>query len=158
MLEGTRTTDQINAAAAVNDDTAGEQMCASGCRPTPQRIAVLSYLASVHTHPTAEQIHQAVCQRLAGTSLATIYNSLDALIESGLAAKIVGSDCVAHFDARTQEHYHVRDLDSGEICDLPVDFDPDLLGKLDERLEEHLAEQGLEVAGYRLEVLARRRR
>ena len=129
-----------------------------GVDPTPQRVAVFEFLSAVQSHPTAEQIHQAVCERLAGTSLATIYNSLDALIESGLAVKIVGSDGVAHFDARTEAHYHVRDVESGEIRDLPVEFDPALLSKLDGRLDQHLAEQGLEVAGYRLEVLARKRK
>src|SRR5829696_3638703 len=82
---------------------------AAGNRYTRQRAAVFAYLKSVVTHPTAEDVYRAVQHQVPNISLATVYNSLEALVEARLAAKISG-DCPARYDARIDNHYHVRCL------------------------------------------------
>ena len=77
------------------------------------------------------------------------------LVESGLANKLSNGDDSARYDCRCEDHYHLRDVATGEIRDLPVDFDPQLLDKIDPVLVEKLAGAGFEVTGYRLEVLGR---
>ena len=128
---------------------------AAGCRWTAQRAAVFDYLEKVHTHPTAEEVFRAVRRRLPRISLATVYKALDALLEAGLATKLTGGDGSARYDCRGEDHYHLRDVQSGEIRDLPVAFDPDLLAKIDPQLVEKLSRDGFQVTGYRLEVLGR---
>jgi Fur family transcriptional regulator, peroxide stress response regulator len=127
----------------------------AGCRYTAQRAAVFGYLNNVESHPTAEDVYQAVRRRLPRISLATVYNALEALVQSRLAAKIAGGDGTARYDCRSEDHYHLRDVATGEIRDLKVQFDPHLLAKLDPQLVERLAGAGFEVTGYRLEVLGR---
>ncbi|MEX2139651.1 MAG: transcriptional repressor [Pirellulales bacterium] len=128
----------------------------AGCRFTAQRGAVWSYLASVETHPTAEQVYHAVRRRIPQISLATVYNALEALVEARLATKITSGDGCARYDCRGEDHYHLRDVETGEVRDLPAQFDHELLEKLDPRLVERLAQQvGFQVTGYRLEVLGR---
>lgn len=128
---------------------------AAGCRCTAQRAAVFDYLEQVHTHPTAEDVYRAVRRRLPRISLATVYKALDALVEARLATKLMGGDGSARYDCRGEDHYHLRDVKSGEIRDLPVAFDPDLLAKIDPQLVEKLSRDGFQVIGYRLEVLGR---
>ena len=128
---------------------------AAGARYTEQRGAVFAYLAEVTSHPTAEAVYHAVRQQLPRISLATVYKALDALVAAGLATKLTNGDGSARYDCRTQDHYHLRDLATGEIHDLPVSFDPDLLSKVDPQMIATLAEQGFVVTGYRLEVLGR---
>lgn len=129
---------------------------ASGARFTRQRAAVYEHVLGVDDHPTAEEVYQSVRRRLPRISLATVYKALEALVQAGLAHKLAGGDGSARYDCRAEEHYHLRDLKTGEVRDLPVDYDPGLLEKLDPGLIERLRREGFEVTGYRLEVVGRR--
>jgi len=125
----------------------------SGWRCTRQRAAVHDYLRAVESHPTAEEVFAAVRQQIPNISLATVYKALEALVDASLAVKVTSSDGPTRYDARTEEHYHVRCLKSGRICDLPTPFDPQLLQKLDPKIIEDLNRQGFLVTSYRLEVV-----
>jgi Fe2+ or Zn2+ uptake regulation protein len=129
---------------------------AVGCRFTAQRGEIFCYLASVENHPTAEQVFSAVRGRIPQISLATVYNALEALVRARLATKITNGDTSACYDCRGEDHYHLRDVVTGEVRDLPAEFDRGLLDKLDPTLIGRLAEQvGFQVTGYRLEVLGK---
>jgi len=128
---------------------------AAGCRYTSQRAAVYSYLEKVETHPTAEEVCQAVRTKLPQISLATVYKALEALVEARLATKLTYGDGSARYDCRGEDHYHLRDVVTGEVRDLPASFDPSLLDKLDPELVKMLAQHGFQVTGHRLEVLGR---
>lgn len=127
----------------------------AGCRYTVQRAAVFDHLEHVKSHPTAEDVYQAVRQRLPRISLATVYKALEALVEARLATKLTNGDGSARYDCRGEEHYHLRDEKTGEIRDLPVEFDRQLLEKIDPQLIQKLSSAGFQVTGYRLEVLGR---
>ena len=125
----------------------------AGCRFTQQRAAVFAYLEQVKSHPTADEVYHAVLDAIPRISLATVYKALEALVIAGLATKLGGGDGSARYDCRGELHYHVRDVVTGEVRDLPVAFDPNLLAKLDPQLVERLEQTGFRVTGYRLEVL-----
>jgi Fe2+ or Zn2+ uptake regulation protein len=127
----------------------------AGCRYTRQRAAVYSYLEQVQSHPTAEEVYKAVRGRLPRISLATVYNALEALVQANLANKLTYGDGSARYDCRDDKHYHLCDEETGEVRDLPTQFDADLLKKLDPALEDRLWSMGFHVTGYRLEVLGR---
>jgi Fe2+ or Zn2+ uptake regulation protein len=116
---------------------------------------VFEYLSKVHSHPSAEEVYQAVRQDVARISLATVYKALEALVEVGLANKLTYGDDAARYEFREGDHYHLRDVATGEVHDLATPFDPRLLEKLDPTLSERLAAAGFQVTGYRLEVLGR---
>jgi Fe2+ or Zn2+ uptake regulation protein len=111
----------------------------AGCRFTQQRAAVYTYLEQVETHPTAEDV----------------YKALEALVEARLANRLTYGDGSSRYDCRRDDHYHLRDVVTGEVHDLPAEYDPNLLHKLDPHLQERLAQEGFQVTGYRLEVLGR---
>src|SRR5262249_30479871 len=125
----------------------------AGWRYTRQREAVFSYLRSVDSHPTADQVYAAVRRVIPNISLGTVYKALDALVDAELAKKLPDASGPARFDCRCDEHYHLRCLKTGQLRDLPTPFDPNLLGKLDPHLMECLREQGFEVTSHRLELL-----
>jgi Fe2+ or Zn2+ uptake regulation protein len=127
----------------------------AGCRYTSQRAAVFDFLDHAKSHPTAEEVYQAVRQQLPKISLATVYKALEALVEASLATKLTNGDGSARYDCRGEDHYHLRDVTTGEIRDLPVQFDPQLLSKIDPDLVSRLSAEGFEITGYRLEVLGR---
>jgi Fe2+ or Zn2+ uptake regulation protein len=130
-----------------------QALAAAGWRLTRQREVVHAYLRSVEFHPTAEQVYAAVRRHIPRISLATVYKALEALVEAGLATKLPDASGPARFDHRCDRHYHLRCLKSGQIRDLQVPFDPDLLDKLDPQLVERLEQQGFQVSGHHLEIL-----
>ena len=126
---------------------------AAGRRFTRQRAAVYEHLRKAETHPTAEEVYLAVRRRIPKISLATVYKALEALVDSHLANKLAYADGPARYDCRSDSHYHLRCLKSGQVRDLATPFDPDLLDKLDPHLVESLRRQGFQVTDYRLELL-----
>jgi Fe2+ or Zn2+ uptake regulation protein len=125
----------------------------AGWRFTRQRAAVYHSLHSVDSHPTAEEVFAEVRRQIPKISLATVYKALEALVDSGVAAKMNFADGPARFDCRHDRHYHFRCLETGRIRDLETPFDPNLLDKLDPYLVRRLQQQGFHVTDYRLELL-----
>jgi Fur family peroxide stress response transcriptional regulator len=125
----------------------------AGRRFTRQRAAVFAYLRSVTSHPTAEQVFAAVRRAIPKLSLATVYKALDALVDAKVAARLVNDDGTARYDGRSQPHYHLRCLKTGEVRDLPLPYDPQLIERLAPQLGEWLRQQGFEITGHRLELV-----
>jgi Fe2+ or Zn2+ uptake regulation protein len=138
-----------------NSNQLREALDRVGWKFTRQRAAVYECLCSVDTHPTAEDVYLSVRKHLPNISLATVYKALEALVACNLAAKIVSADGPARYDCRTDAHYHLRCLDTGEIRDLDLPYDAGLLDKLAPKLIESLRRQGFHVSNYRLELLGR---
>jgi Fe2+ or Zn2+ uptake regulation protein len=114
---------------------------------------VYDYLTSVDCHPTAEQVYRAVRRQIPNISLATVYKALEALVDARLAAKLADIDGPARYDCRTEDHYHLHCLRTGQVRDLPLTYDPELVAKLDPRLLETLRKIGFQVTGHRLELI-----
>lgn len=117
----------------------------SGVRITPQRHAVLEYLLTSMTHPTADEIYKALETKFPSMSVATVYNNLRVLRKIGLVRELTYGDDSSRFDCNMTEHYHVICDACGEI----VDFDYPALEEV-----ELLAEQvtGFDVSHHRLEL------
>lgn len=126
---------------------------AVGRRCTPQRLAVYDHLSRDDRHPTAEDVYIAVKRSIPNISLATVYKSLETLVACNLASKITAGDGSARYDARAENHYHLRCLRSGAVQDLPTPFDPALIDKIDPELLQRLKLQGFRMTGYRLELV-----
>jgi Fe2+ or Zn2+ uptake regulation protein len=124
----------------------------AGWRVTRQRAAVYGYLRAALRHPTAEEIFAGVRRQVPALSLATVYKALEALFDAGLVSKVGSGNGPCRYDCRRDLHYHFRTLDTQQVYDLPVPFDPALLTKLDPHLEAALRRQGFQVTGYRLEL------
>ncbi|MCG8584114.1 MAG: transcriptional repressor [Pirellulales bacterium] len=135
-----------------------ESLSTAGLRYTTQRAAVFAYLEWARCHPTADEIYQAVRDEVPQISLATVYNALEALVDVNLATRLDGTNNTARYDSCREQHYHLRDTETGEIRDLSTPYDPELLDRLDPKLRKQLESEGIEVTGYRLEVLGRSRK
>src|SRR5947208_15467852 len=95
----------------------------SGLRCTPQRYAVMAFLAASHRHPTAVEIFEAVNRVDPRCSRATTYNNLRDLVQSGLVREVAVEGRSARFDAKCVRHHHficdrcgvVEDMDWYEV-------------------------------------------
>ena len=96
-----------------------------GLRCTRQRAEIFDALAATKSHPTAEELFQMVRKRRPqlGLSLATVYNTLEALCAASLCRKLppTTSDGGARYDADLHEHLHLA-TDDGRVLDVPDDL------------------------------------
>ena len=93
----------------------------NGNRLTPQRIAIVSYLAASREHPSVETIFNAVKPDFPTTSLATVYKTLTLLKEKDLVREIPGmAGEGSRFDGADADHHpHLICTECGKIEDLP---------------------------------------
>jgi len=62
-----------------------QAFCKAGYRLTSRREAIFDYLAGLEgTHPSARQVHEELKRSDASISLATVYNTMGALVRLGL--------------------------------------------------------------------------
>lgn len=114
-------------------------------RCTRQRELVYAALAETRSHPTAEELFTSVRAQDDGLSLATVYNTLEAMTGSGLCSRIPCATGAGpcRYDAMTSPHVHVT-LADGRVVDVPED--------LSERLLSHVPSDLLAEVGHRLGV------
>jgi Fe2+ or Zn2+ uptake regulation protein len=89
-----------------------------GYRVTPQRIAIHRLLREQDRHLTAEDVREAVGERLPGISGPTIYATLDLLAQLGLARRIHAGTGATLYDSRAEPHHHTVCRRCGRVEDL----------------------------------------
>jgi Fe2+ or Zn2+ uptake regulation protein len=98
---------------------------ARGQRVTSQRLVINRLVRERDRHVTAEEVHTAVSGSLPGTSLPTVYATLELFEQLGIVRRLAagtGSGAVL-FDSRTDEHHHTRCRRCGVVEDLDVALD-----------------------------------
>ncbi len=93
-----------------------------GIRPTHQRIQILKFLAGTPAHPTAEEIHLALCPLMPTITKATIYNTLRLFVDKSLVAALNLSGDEARFDYTRRLHAHFHCIGCDKIIDLPTRY------------------------------------
>jgi Fur family peroxide stress response transcriptional regulator len=97
----------------------------SGYRLTPQRIAVVRALVEDPSHPSAEAVYARIGGALPTTSLATVYNTLDALKELGQVMEVRPAQGPTRFDVRQPySHPHLLCTRCGRVEDAAVSGEP----------------------------------
>lgn len=76
---------------------------------------------STRTHPSAEQVLALVRRRCPTVSRATVYNTLNLMMEKGLIRQQILREGMAVFDAHVDPHHHFIDEDTGHVHDVPWD-------------------------------------
>jgi Fur family transcriptional regulator, iron response regulator len=96
-----------------------ERLQAHGVRPTAQRLKIASLLLVRPQHLSAEQILGALKSQGLRVSKATVYNTLNLFAAHGLVRQLSVGEDRAVFDSVTEPHYHMHDLESGALTDVP---------------------------------------
>jgi len=89
----------------------------AGLRTTPQRLEILQSIVRCSSHPTAEDVHQALRARMPTLSLDTVYRALALFERHGVLARLWGPDGRCHFDPNQEPHHHLVCRDCGRIED-----------------------------------------
>jgi Fe2+ or Zn2+ uptake regulation protein len=108
-----------------------------------QRTMTLNAVKKLASHPTAEEVWQAIAAENPAVSRATVYRNLNRLAENGLLLKIRAADGADHFDHRCDPHAHAICTRCGRVFDIGLKERLDLLGLVGDT-------DGFEVSGYDL--------
>lgn len=99
-------------------DTFQQFLAARGYRVTPQRVGIYEFLRQSRSHPTAEEIYQALQERFPMMSQATVYKTLELLVQLGLVTELGFGDEPNRYDGNPVPHINIRCLRCGRIDDL----------------------------------------
>ena len=91
-----------------------------GLRQTEQRKAVFEALMAKADHPSAVEVFMRVKSRIPSISLATVYNCLETLSNSGLVRVVNHDRESSRYCANLQEHAHLFCSKCGSVTDLPL--------------------------------------
>ena len=94
-----------------------------GHRVTPQRLVINRLLRARDSHQTAEQVHAAIAADLPGTSLPTVYATLDLFADLGLVRRLRAGTGAVLYDSRTSDHHHLVCRTCGDVADLDAGLD-----------------------------------
>lgn len=90
-----------------------------GWRLTAQRRAVAEVLTGEHVHLTAEAVHRSASRLLPEISLATVYNTLNELVDMGEVLEISTGDGPKRYDPNTvMAHHHLYCVECGTLRDV----------------------------------------
>ncbi len=91
-----------------------------GLRQTEQRKAVFEALMAKADHPSAVEVFMRVKSRMPTISLATVYNCLETLTDSGLVRAVNHEREPSRFCANLQEHAHLFCSQCASVTDIPL--------------------------------------
>ncbi len=121
-----------------------QRLADKGVRPTPQREVVYQVILSKRDHPTAEEVFDRVKVPMPTISLATVYNCLDALVQSGLIKQVNYVREPTRYCPNLHEHAHFHDETTGEIHD--IDLPPDVMDRLRQLLPEGFSATSIDLS------------
>ena len=100
------------------DEPLAEQLEKSGFRATPQRLHVYKTLRVKRDHPTAEEVFIRAKQGMPDISMATVYNCLDALVQSHLVRLVNHDKGATRYCSNMMEHHHFYCVECGGAFDI----------------------------------------
>ena len=89
-------------------------------KPSVQRLAILEYLYAYPTHPTADEIYNALSPSIPTLSKTTVYNTLKLFTLNKVAQAITIDEHTEHFDGDTSVHAHFLCKKCGKIYDATI--------------------------------------
>ncbi len=86
-----------------------------------QRDAILDYLHSTTSHPTAETVYENVQQKIPNISLGTVYRNLNMLADAGEVLRLSCGGTKDRYDGNPEQHYHFLCKECGNVSDLEME-------------------------------------
>ncbi len=96
---------------------------ARGQRVTSQRLVMYVALRDLGRHVSAEEVFKSVADRLPGTSLPTVYATLELFEELGIVRRVGFAGGTVLYDPRLDDHHHSVCRSCGRVEDLDAELE-----------------------------------
>jgi len=97
-----------------------EALVESGLNPSFQRIRILEHMLGRLDHPTVSMVHDSLIREMPMLAKATVYNTLNAFVEKGLAIALTITSEECRYDCRREAHHHFLCKRCGSILDIEI--------------------------------------
>jgi Fur family iron response transcriptional regulator len=104
--------------ADYNESKAESELVACGVSPTRQRIALLALIKGQCAHLSAEDVYRRIGKEGRRISKATVYNTLNLLVEKGLVREVIADSTKVFYDPNVKPHHHFYKVTTGELIDI----------------------------------------
>ena len=96
-------------------------------RNTLQKRIVSDVFCSMHNHPSAGMVYDAVQEKFPGISRATVYRLLAEAAAEGKIQRLKLTDANDRYDITVNKHYHVVCRLCGAVADVETETDADAI-------------------------------
>jgi Fur family ferric uptake transcriptional regulator len=128
---------------------AGDRLAAAGERVTRQRLLVANALAAAGRQLTAEQLYRSLRRQKPSIGRATVFRTLETLLEAGVARRLeLDGHVYAYVACLPEHHHHLACTRCGRV----EEIDEAYVRPIAERLER---EMGFEIDDARLDFYGR---
>ena len=124
-------------------DILTRRLASEGMRFTRQREVVYEAVLNQRDHPTADEVYARVRSNVAGVSLATVYKTLETLVQCNLIKQVNFERESTRYCPNLKEHAHFHDTQTGRIYD--VDLDEGLVEQLRQNLPDGFEAAQIEI-------------
>jgi Fe2+ or Zn2+ uptake regulation protein len=104
-----------------------EELCEDlrerGLKVTPQRRLIFQVLQENSAHPSAEDIYRVVQEVMPDISVATVYHTINDLVDMGELVELDLGEGKSRYDPLTSEHPHLVCLGCQKVVDVARDLD-----------------------------------
>jgi len=93
----------------------------NGIKITPQRLEILKFLDTNHTHPSADEIYMVLKKNNPSLSKTTVYNTIQSLKTHGLVNALNISSVETRFDSVINPHHHLLCNVCSRVIDVEIE-------------------------------------
>ena len=104
----------------MNSIAAYDNLIKHEVKPSVQRMAIMDYMMTHFTHPSVDDIYNALSPKFPTLSRTTVYNTLKLFVEHGAVQMLTIDEHNACFDGNTELHAHFLCKKCGKIYDVPL--------------------------------------
>jgi len=115
----------------------------SGLRMTAQREHVYRTLLNQTDHPTADEVYLRAKSEMSELSMATVYNTLDALVKCGLIKQVNVERTATRYCSNLKDHCHFYCEECGSVHDIDMKDGP---GKLPVQMPRNLVPTQVDIS------------
>lgn len=107
----------------LNIDNTAEFLKLHMIKPSFQRIKIFDFLNHSVSHPSVDDIYQALISEIPTLSKTTIYNTLNIFVENKIVDAITIDNGEMRYDINDEGHGHFKCLVCDKIYDIDLEFD-----------------------------------
>jgi len=100
-----------------------ELLVKKGVKPSFQRVNILHYIMNSISHPSVDDVYNALYKEIPTLSKTTVYNTLKMFADKGLVSALAISDTEIRYDHAGKRHAHFMCMVCHKIYDIPLESD-----------------------------------
>lgn len=140
----------------MTETTTAERLAAAGERVTRQRLVVADALAGAGRQLTAGELYERLKDAKPALGRATVFRSLDRLVEAGVARRLeLEGHVYAYVACEPEHHHHLSCTECGRVEEIPESWVEPIAARASSHLDFEIDDSRLDFYGRCADCRAR---